>query len=96
MINHFFKFYINSKPTNKQYHKRVQLQIIQLAILNSPSSSGLGIVGFCEQSETLEFVGSFAADHRQNQHFRSEQNKALRSEIIINSEICALTTIQKP
>ena len=28
----------------------------------------------------LEFIGSFAEDHRQNQRFRSEQNKAPRSE----------------
>jgi hypothetical protein len=36
----------------------------------------LGLLGFESELE------SCAADHRQNQHFRREQNKALRSEII--------------
>jgi len=43
------------------------------------------IVGFCERTETLDFCQSFAENHRQNQHFRSEQNKAPRSEIIDNN-----------
>ena len=59
-------------------------------------TSGLGIVGFCERTEMLDFDGSFAEDHRQNQRFRSEQNKAPRSEIISNSENRALTTIPPP
>jgi hypothetical protein len=60
--------------------------LIKFIQSNSKHPSGIGIVGFCERTEMLEFVGSFAEDHRQNKHFRSEQNKAHRIEIISNSE----------
>ena len=64
---------------------------------NSESSFGVGIVGFCERTETLDFDGSFAEDRRKNQRFRSEQNKAPRSQNQLKkTENCALTTILKP
>jgi hypothetical protein len=43
--------------------------------------AGIGIIGFWERTEMLDFEGSCAADHLQNQHFRSEQNKALEAMI---------------
>ena len=44
------------------------------------SKIGIGIIGFWERTETLDFEGSCTADHLQNQHFRSNQNKALEAE----------------
>jgi hypothetical protein len=44
------------------------------------SKTGIGIIGFWEQTETLDFEGSCAADYLLNQHFRSNQNKALEAE----------------
>jgi hypothetical protein len=40
----------------------------------------LGLLGFVSELKCLTFGGSCAADHRQNQHFRSEQNEAPRRE----------------
>jgi hypothetical protein len=77
-------------------YKEALISLIQFIQSNSKHHSGIGIVGFCERTEMLDFVGSFAEDHRKNQHFRSEQNKAHRSEIVSNLEICALTTIPQP
>ena len=42
--------------------------------------TGIGIIGFWERTEMLDFEGSCAADHLQNQHFRSNQNKVLEAE----------------
>ena len=43
-------------------------------------NTGIGIIGFWGRTERLDFEGSCAADHLQNQHFRSNQNKALEAE----------------
>ena len=44
------------------------------------SKTGIGIIGFWERTEMLDVEGSCAADHLQNQHFRSNQNKELEAE----------------
>jgi hypothetical protein len=41
----------------------------------------LGLLGFDRELKCETFGGSCVADHRQNQHFRSEQNKALGAKI---------------
>jgi hypothetical protein len=56
----------------------------------------LELVVFVNELKCLTFDGSFAEDQRQNQPFRSEQNKALEAVIKQKTENCALTSIPQP
>jgi hypothetical protein len=91
------------KQKNKRlFHNHIKLSFNKIVSIQNHQFSihkyllTFELLAFVNEMKGSTFVGSCAADHLQNQHFRSEQNKALEAMIFNKSENRALIAIPQP